>query len=132
MEDDRRGPGGPDDLDLPPPGREEAGEFDFETAEGPRREPGPEPPADDFGADLGPEPRGPGGPSMEPDRRGRDRGGGGMDDMPERPRDYNLDLPAEGDDMMEDRLLEIAEQNDRIIDLLEEIRDGMRRPRSRR
>lgn len=94
------------------------------------------------GEDLDFEPAGGAGPgsgrdrNTEPSRRGREpreRGGRGVqgDDMPENPRDYNLDLPEPGGEG--DRLDHIEDQNERIIDLLEDIRDsvggGGRRPR---
>ncbi|MFB6265579.1 MAG: hypothetical protein ABEI07_00670 [Candidatus Nanohaloarchaea archaeon] len=51
--------------------------------------------------------------------------------MPEPPGDYNLDLP-EPDGEGEDRLARIEDQNQRIIDLLEDIRDRMGREGGRR
>ncbi|MDY6774456.1 MAG: hypothetical protein SVS85_04610 [Candidatus Nanohaloarchaea archaeon] len=51
--------------------------------------------------------------------------------MPEPPEDYNLDLPEPGGEG-EDRLARIEDQNQRIIDLLEDIRERMGREGGRR
>ncbi len=115
-----RGPpgGAADDLDFEPPGGGERG-------------PGPEP----AGASRPPRPGDDQGPRREqPSRRGqRGRGPGpdeGADDLPESPRDYNLDLPAREEEG--DRLQRIEDQNDRIIGLLQDIRDNMGGERRRR
>lgn len=64
--------------------------------------------------------------SPQPSRQG---GGGGPDDLPE-PRDYNLDLPQGGGSEpagnVREELHQITEQNERIIDLLRQIKNGMR------
>lgn len=57
--------------------------------------------------------------SRGPDRRDETPG----PDMPDRPGDYNTDLPEPRES--EDRIDKIKKQNQRIIDLLEDIRDRM-------
>lgn len=113
----RGGRGSTMDIDRNQGARDRMDEdLEFETPGGRDMERGP-----------GPEPareRGPP-PASEREAPGRERRAeSGGREMPEPPRDYNLDLPEPREEG--DRLDRIEEQNEMIIDLLQDIRDGVR------